>query len=168
MRRTKESLFSSLGVRVEGCVFADLYAGAGAVGIEALSRGARHVHFVEMERDAVRVLRENLAACGADAARFTVHQERVAEVLAAAACAIADATIVFADPPYTVDASDDLFHHLRRATLPALEVMVLEHRTRSAVGAPGHLRVDRDRRFGDTMLTYFVPAASVSGPGESV
>ena len=53
MQRTKHSLFSSLGTEIRGAVFADCYAGAGAVGIEALSLGAARVHFVEERRDAV-------------------------------------------------------------------------------------------------------------------
>jgi 16S rRNA (guanine(966)-N(2))-methyltransferase RsmD len=167
MQRTKESLFSSLGERVAGCVFADLYAGAGAVGIEALSRGARRVHFVEVERDAVRALRENLTACGADPATFAVHERRVADVLADAANPLAEASVVFADPPYSVDATADLLQHLRPAALPRLGVLILEHPARHAVVPPAHLGVDRDRRFGDTMLTYLVPAAGESPTGGS-
>ena len=168
MQRTKESLFSALGSRVEGAVFADLYAGAGAVGIDALSRGARRVHFVEVERDAVRLLRENLALCGADPARYVVHAARVADVLAASPCPLADAAIVFADPPYDMNAGDDLLAALDPLALPALDILVLEHRTRSAVVPPAHLRVERERRFGDTLLSYFVPAADGTGEGGSV
>lgn len=166
MQRTRESLFSSLGAVLAGCVFADLYAGAGAVGIEALSRGARHAHFVEVEREAVRMLRENLAACGADAARYTVHDARVSDVLAARPCPIADAAVVFADPPYGSDANTDLLAALRPGTFPALEILVLEHRAKRPAVAPAHLRVARERRFGDTVLTYLVPAAGESAGGE--
>lgn len=166
MQRTRESLFSALGEALRGAVFADLYAGAGAVGIEALSRGARHVHFVEVERDAVRVLRENLAACGADAAHYTVHNARVSDVLAAQPCPLADATVVFADPPYDTDASTDLLARLQPATLPALATLVVEHRARRALAVPAHLGVERARRFGDTMLTYLTPAAGAPAGGE--
>ena len=166
MRRTKESLFSSLGTALAGCVFADLYAGAGAVGIEALSRGARHVHFVETERDAVSMLFQNLAACGADASRFSVHNSRVAAALSARPCPLAGATIVFADPPYEVDASADLLAALAPEALPALETLVVEHRAKQPLQLPAHLAMDHERRFGDTMLSYLVPAAGAeSGPG---
>ncbi len=158
MRRTKESLFSSLGGSVEGSVFADLYAGAGAVGIEALSRGARHAHFVEVARGALRALRENLDACGADPASYTVHEGRVAAALQDGS--IADAGIVFADPPYTTDASTDLLATLDPRSLPALEILVVEHRVKLPLAPPGHLRVDRERRFGDTVLTYLVPVTA--------
>jgi 16S rRNA (guanine966-N2)-methyltransferase len=159
MRRTKESLFSSLGPALAGSVFADLYAGAGAVGIEALSRGARRVHFVECDPAAVRMLRENLALCGAEPSRYVIHAARVADVLAAVPCPIADATLAFADPPYTVDASADLVAALRPGALPALATLVVEHRTKAPLAVPAHLRRERERRFGDTTLTYLVPAA---------
>jgi 16S rRNA (guanine966-N2)-methyltransferase len=158
MRRTKESLFSSLGAALTGSVFVDLYAGAGAIGIEALSRGARMVHFVEAARDAVRALRENLAACGADPASYAIHQARVADLLADVPCPFADAEIVFADPPYTTDASADLLAALDEQSLPALTVLVVEHRVKQPLTPPRHLRIDRERRFGDTVLTYLVPA----------
>jgi 16S rRNA (guanine(966)-N(2))-methyltransferase RsmD len=167
MSRTRESLFSSLGTRVPGCVFADLYAGAGVVGIEALSRGARRVHFVEKEPATVRMLRENLAACGADPASYAVHEADVADILFDSAGSMADATVVFADPPYSVDASDDMLRRIQPATLPVLDVLVLEHRVRTPVLAPAHLRVDRERRLGDTVLTYLVPAGA-AGQGDPV
>jgi 16S rRNA (guanine966-N2)-methyltransferase len=160
MRRTKESLFSSLGAAVVGSVFADLYAGAGAVGIEALSRGARMVHFVEADRGAVRALRENLAACGADPASYTIHEARVADVLSGAPGALADAEIVFADPPYTTDAGADLLALFGAPVVPALRVLVVEHRVKRPLAPPPRLRIDRERRFGDTVLTYLVPASA--------
>src|SRR5215470_5917922 len=62
--RLREALFNILAPRIDGIVFADLYAGTGAVGIEALSRGARKVVFVEQKAAAVRVIRDNLKALG--------------------------------------------------------------------------------------------------------
>src|SRR5438093_490869 len=62
--RVKEALFAILGPRIDGARFLDLYAGTGAIGIEALSRGARWVTFVESDPTALRVLRANLKMCG--------------------------------------------------------------------------------------------------------
>ncbi len=154
MQRTKASMFSSLAGWIEGAVFADLYAGAGAVGIEALSRGARFVHFVECDRVALEALRANLAHCGIEASRFRVHGAAVAGVLDARPCPLGDAAVVFADPPYDVDAGDELVSRVAVEALPALQWLVVEHRTRAAIVAPAGLTMERERRFGETMLTY--------------
>jgi 16S rRNA (guanine966-N2)-methyltransferase len=155
MQRTKASMFSSLAGCIEGAVFADLYAGAGAVGIEALSRGASFVHFVECDRIALDALRENLAHCGIDRGRFRVHGAAVAGVLDARPCPLADAAVVFADPPYDVDAGDEWVSRVAVDALPRLQWLVVEHRTRAAIVAPAGLTMERARRFGETMLTYF-------------
>jgi 16S rRNA (guanine966-N2)-methyltransferase len=157
MHRTKHSMFSSLGERLQGAVFADLFAGAGAVGIEALSLGASRVHFVEGRPRAVAALRANLAALGADPASYEVHEGTVAAVLARRPCPVAGAAIVFADPPYGADPEAEMWRHFRAAEFAALEFVVVEHRTRVAVAAPEGLALERERRFGDTTLTYFVP-----------
>ncbi len=158
MQRTKASLFSSLGARLEGAVFADLYAAGGAVGIEALSRGARFVHFVERDRIALDALRGNLERCGIHASRFRVHAQRVAHVLDTRPCPIAETTIVFADPPYDADIGEELLTRVALDVLPSLSCLVVEHRTRVAVAAPRGMTTERERRFGDTTTTTFVVA----------
>src|SRR5678816_2408067 len=100
MQRTKHSMFSSLGSRLRGAVFADLFAGGGAVGIEALSLGAAFVHFAETGREAVAALEANLAICGAPASRYHVHRARVAELLAREPNPMPGSSIIYADPPY--------------------------------------------------------------------
>jgi 16S rRNA (guanine966-N2)-methyltransferase len=155
MQRTKASVFSALAPWMDGAVFADLYAGAGAVGIEAISRGARVAHFVEHDRTMISALRENLARCDLEADRYRVHAEGVAQVMSARPCPIADATIVFADPPYDVDVGDDLLSHVSLDSLPALVWLVVEHRTRAVIDPPQRMSIERQRRFGDTTVTYF-------------
>jgi 16S rRNA (guanine966-N2)-methyltransferase len=156
MQRTKASLFSSLVRSLEGATFVDLFAGAGAVGIEALSRGARFAHFVERDRAALEALRANLATCRVEAGRFFVHGDSVARILDARPCPIADATLVFADPPYDADLDDALMRHVSLAAMPELEWLVVERRTRAIVTAPADMILDRERRFGETMVSYFV------------
>lgn len=157
MQRTKASLFSSLVHALEGATFVDLFAGAGAVGIEAISRGARFVHFVERDRAALAALRENLAACRIDAGRFMVHGESVARILDARPCPVADATLVFADPPYDADLDEALIRHVALDALPELEWLIVERQTRAAITAPAGMTMDRERRFGETTVSYFVP-----------
>src|SRR5580658_10149900 len=92
--RLRETLFNVVATRVADCVFMDVYAGTGAVGIEALSRGARRSIFIEKNRAAVEVIRENLATLGL---------EGRAEVFTGKAAAVLErvhAGIAFLDPPY--------------------------------------------------------------------
>lgn len=156
----RESFFGSMGARIDGAVFADLYAGAGAVGIEALSRGARLVYFVETAREALECLRLNLASCQVEEAFYRIYSTPVVALLEQSPSPIGDATVVFADPPYAVDAGADILGRWRCGDFPALAVLVVEHRSRAALAAPAGMTVERSRRLGDTALTYFVPSAN--------
>jgi 16S rRNA (guanine966-N2)-methyltransferase len=104
--RLRETLFNILSPHIEGAVFADLYAGSGAVGVEALSRGARLVYFVDNAAPAVAAIRENLAALGIgsgfqiEARSVSAALRRLSEPGPHEPC-----TIVFLDPPYA--AADD-------------------------------------------------------------
>src|SRR5580700_991550 len=71
--KMRQSLFNILSPEIEGTVFVDAYAGTGAVGIEALSRGARHVIFIEKDRAAVNLIKSNLAALGAEGRARVIH-----------------------------------------------------------------------------------------------
>lgn len=157
MQRTKASMFSSLAGWIDGAVFADLFAGGGAVGIEALSRGACLVHFVERERAALAALHDNLERCAIESERYRVHAEPVARVLDGRPCAIADAAVVYADPPYDADVGRELLERFDAGAMRALSWLVVEHRTRAAVVPPGGMRVERRRRFGETTLSYLAP-----------
>src|SRR6266576_6164817 len=90
--RLRETLFDILGAQVQGVVFLDAYAGTGAVGIEALSRGAARAVFIERSKNAAKILHENLASLGVEG--------RALVVVAATLSAIEQkADIVFLDPP---------------------------------------------------------------------
>lgn len=95
--RLRETLFNVLAPIIDGTVFVDAYAGSGAVGIEALSRGARRAIFIERSRSAVQVLRDNLHSLGLDARGQVIHGT-VATYLKAQ-----QADIVFLDPPYELE-----------------------------------------------------------------
>ncbi len=157
MERTRLALFSMLGERLDGLVFADVFAGGGAVGIEALSRGARRVHFVENGGAALQALRANLEMTGIATERWVVHARPVAAILAEHPCPLGDAHIVFADPPYDLDPNGGLLDRLRIEDFSALRCLVIEHAARTVLAPHGGLIVDRERRFGDTMLTVLVP-----------
>lgn len=155
--RVREALFSALGSMLdpEGARMADLYAGSGAIGFEALSRGFSHALFVESHVRAASVLRRNVASLGvADAARVTVG--RVERVLATPPAHRYD--LVFADPPYALpdrQLAAVLSSLVEHAWLADDAVVVVERATRSGPlePVPGIAEV-RSRRYGETTLWY--------------
>lgn len=159
--RVREALFNALGSLVElaGCRFADLYAGSGAVGIEALSRGASYVLFVESDPGTARVLRGNLTRL-----RLT---RSVDVVVAPVARAVSDPgpvpyDVIFADPPYEFPDADlrvVLGHLVSGGWIAPDGVVVLERGTRtgSPTWVPG-LTGFQSRRYGETTLWYGRPS----------
>jgi 16S rRNA (guanine(966)-N(2))-methyltransferase RsmD len=154
--RVREALFSTLESMADlrGATFADLYAGSGAVGLEALSRGASRVLLVEAEPKAARVARDNIATLGAAASvRLTV--DRVERVLAAGTDAPYD--VVFADPPYAMpdDRIGEMLTALAAGWLTEGGLVVVERGSRGAplTWVPGVTGV-RGRRYGETTLWY--------------
>ena len=104
-------------------------------------------------------MRANLGAVRADRSRYTIHHATAAEVLDLRPCPIGDAGIVFADPPYAADIEAGFLRRVRLDQFTELAVVIVERRTKAAVSAPGGMQIERERRFGDTTLTYFVPVA---------
>ena len=104
--RRRETLFNVLAPRIQGAVFLDLYAGSGAVGIEALSRGAAHVVFVERAPAAVKVLRTNLARL-AITAQIEIEPDSVNAFLGRARSGATRFDLIFLDPPYDAAAEYD-------------------------------------------------------------
>jgi 16S rRNA (guanine966-N2)-methyltransferase len=157
--RVKESLFASLGAdRLEGAVVLDLYAGSGALGIEALSRGAASAVFVDKDRRAHEALRTNLAATGFDG-QARVSQGPVAAFLGRTAAG-AGFDLVFLDPPYDLETAE-----LSRV-LEALEgsgllagaaTVVIETRRDRPPELPPGWTVGWTRTYGDTLLTVATP-----------
>jgi len=150
--RLREALFNVLAPRIAGVVFADLYAGTGAVGIEALSRGARRAIFIEQNRAAVGVLRQNLKSLDLEA-RAEVRQARAAAVLGKF-----DADIVFLDPPYAVEGEYETALTKLGARAPQLGVplIIAQHDVRLKLKAAyGVLHQRRVLRQGDNCLSFF-------------
>jgi 16S rRNA (guanine966-N2)-methyltransferase len=141
--RVREAWMSILADAVPGARVVDLYAGSGALGLEALSRGAASVDFVELNPPSLRALEANIAALGVgDRAR--VHRGdalRFAEQLEPGAYDVA-----FADPPYARDDAARLVALFRRT--PFARILSVEHH------ADEQLAGDDTRRYGDTALTF--------------
>ncbi len=154
MERTRGSLFDSLGARVEGCVFADLFAAAGGVGIEAASRGAALVHFVENDPTALECLRRNLETCRVPPEKYRIHRTDVIRFLGAGRLAGTGVRIVFADPPYGSDLARTVLAHFDENDYDFLEALILEHSGGLDDAPLRRLRVEKSKRFGETFLTF--------------
>lgn len=141
--RVREAWMSILGAALPGARVLDLFAGSGALGLEALSRGATTAEFVEIGAGSIKALGANIAALGVES-RCRVHKGdamRFAEALGAHAY-----DVVFADPPYDHDAALRLVGLFRQT--PFARILSVEHR--AALALPG----DDSRRYGDTALTF--------------
>ena len=148
--RVKETLFAIFADRVPDARVLDLYAGSGAVGIEALSRGAAHVEFVELDRFALAAIRENLERTGLEE-RGSVHQRDVLQYLAGPAEDRFD--LVMLDPPYSERAILAPLEGLLGRLAPGAMV-VIKHHWRTSIPTPRGLTTWRQRRFGETTLTF--------------
>ena len=140
--RVREAMVNSLGSWgvLDGAVVADLFAGSGAVGIEALSRGAEHCTFVERDRNALRSLEENIEILGLD------DRSRVMRSDATAVSASLDVDIVFADPPYDFDGWDELLGSVRAG-------LVVTESGRQ-VQPPAGWTATRTKRYGRAWVSF--------------
>lgn len=144
--RVREAWFSILQARLADARVLDLCAGSGALGLEALSRGARSADFVETQRASLAALRANVATLEVED-RVTIH--RMDALRFAARLQPGQYDVAFADPPYASDLAGrilGLFH-----ATPFAGLLAVEHAAGRAVGAaPG----DDTRRYGDTAITF--------------
>ena len=148
--RVKETLFGILGARIPDARVLDLYAGSGAIGIEALSRGAASATFVEADGRAVATLRDNLRRTGlTDDA--TVVEKGVDPFLGATDLGPWDLAIL--DPPYDAHAIVAPLRALVPHLAPGARV-VIKHFWRTEPPEMEGLAIVRQRRFGETMLTF--------------
>ena len=151
--RMRESLFSILQPSLEGAVFVDAYAGTGAVGIEALSRGAARAIFLERNPGALAVIRENLQALAIGPDRATILSGLIADTLPKAAV---PADFVFLDPPY--ERANEYETTLSWLGVHPVPVVIAQHSPRLNL-EENHGRLARYRivRQGDNWLSFFAP-----------
>jgi 16S rRNA (guanine966-N2)-methyltransferase len=161
--RLRETLFDILAPCISGATFLDGYAGTGAVGIEALSRGARHAIFLEKDRIAIEAIRDNLASLKLE------HRATVVKGKVLAALGNYSAEIVFLDPPYDLEREYRAALELLSDALPRLTVV--QHSVRMALAdSYGNLVRTRVVRQGDNALSFLgavplcSPPASSNGP----
>lgn len=145
--RVREAWMNAVAGELPGATVLDLFAGSGALGLEALSRGARHVTFVESAGTVIRTVEKNLALLGASADSFRIVRGdaiRFAESIGGI-----EFDVAFADPPYGEGLASrlgEIFTHT-----PFAHLLCIEHDPHEPVESPF---VIRDRRYGDTRLTF--------------
>jgi 16S rRNA (guanine966-N2)-methyltransferase len=158
--RVKESLFSILQTRIAGSRFLDLFAGTGAIGFEAASRGAKLVVSVEGHRDTAEAIKEAAGQLGISKTLSVV----AAPVDRALYRLEGEFDIVYADPPYDNGVPLQLFRLLLERNLLAFEALVIfEHSARTILpDIPGYRSV-REEVYGDVALAFFTPSGNATG-----
>jgi 16S rRNA (guanine966-N2)-methyltransferase len=145
--RVREAWMSVLGSELAGAQVLDLFAGSGALGLEALSRGAASATFVELNPPSLKALDQNITTLGLGD-RVTVHRADAMRYMQHLPDRAFD--LVFADPPYTADHAVRLVAHFRQH--PFGRILSVEHRSDLELAG------DSTRRYGDTAITFcFAP-----------
>jgi len=155
--KVREALFGVLGKRISDARVLDLFAGSGALGFEAMSRGARSVVFVDSDAAAVMAIRRN-------AVRLLGNVDcwRILPMSALRALRTLRGTfdIVLVDPPYQRGAAEELTMLMQRGLLSEGAVVVLEHPTVAQATLPASMRLLKRTKYGDTALTFAVLRSS--------
>jgi 16S rRNA (guanine(966)-N(2))-methyltransferase RsmD len=155
--RLRETLFNVLAPRIQGAYFADLYAGSGAVGIEAISRDARHVYFAEKAAPAAAAIRANLKSLGITGG-YTLLERSVMAMLQKQTQPL---DIIFLDPPYEAEQEYTSILHLlgsnaTQSFLTPQSIVIAEHQRRTKL-ADSYGRLARYRLLeqGDAALSFY-------------
>lgn len=151
----REALFDILGSSIRGVRFLDLYAGSGAVGIEALSRGSAEVVFLEQDPGCLRALRENLEIVGLGSRRVIAGD--VLRVLPRLVRQGEGFDMIFLDPPYGTGLAGRTLSAVASGDLLRPEgLVIVEHFAKEPLPSDtGRLRRVREKRHGQTMLTFY-------------
>lgn len=153
--RLRETLFNILSPRIVGARFMDLCAGSGAVGIEALSRGAAHTTFVDRSRKAANLIELNLKLCHAEKEQYEIVLSDAADFLIRKTACF---DIVFYDPPYSDDYMPvlSIFAHPESSLLNEDSLLIVEHHRKNQL--PDELNLLRRKRTvkqGDSILSFY-------------
>ena len=152
--RVKEALFSILGARVYGARVLDLYAGSGALALEALSRGAEYAVLCDCGREACRVIRENIADLGCEQ-RARLMQMRDTAALEALKKNGDSFDLIFLDPPYRMDTAPVCAAIAEMGLLRAEGVIVAEHGRETPPGVSAPLTLFDRRQYGAAGLSFY-------------
>lgn len=161
--KLRETVFNILAPRIEGARVLDGYAGTGALGIEALSRGASHVTFIEKDRRAAALIEANASVCGLQGGYTIACGDFVTAASRLGPSAAFD--LILLDPPYDIGNLPQALD-VAAGLVAADGLIVLERATRRQPEVPATLERVRDVTSGDSTLTMFRRAAGSSAPPE--
>jgi 16S rRNA (guanine966-N2)-methyltransferase len=155
--RARETLFNILQAEIAGSTFVDAFAGSGSVGIEAISRSAARVYFVESNRKALKILEQNLLECCHEETWriFTMDVWKALEVLPK------DADLLYFDPPYEFEKYSKLLVAAGENFPHAL--YVVEHSSRKRIETPSGFELRRTTRIGETEISFYRKLADDPG-----
>ena len=158
--RVREALFNILGDRIAGSMVLDLFAGTGAIGIEALSRGAAFALFVDQTIEAGRLIETNLRCCPQPVAAFVRLDLAATANLQPLLARVPQSTpfdLVFMDPPYQKNLAEQVLGVVERSGILAAQALVVveEHRRVALPPAVGGLILLDQRRYGETGLWFY-------------
>ena len=160
--KLRETLFNVIANRMENARFLDGFAGTGAVGLEALSRGAAHVTFIERDPRACRLIEQNAERCGVTGGYIIVRggfDEKESRASRASARRSSEGPplgpfdVIFLDPPY----ADPVIGDAMRAAVTWLSpsgLLIVEHAARDPIAEPPGMRLTRDLKSGDSALAF--------------
>lgn len=155
--RVKETLFNIIQTRVRGAFVLDLFSGTGALGLEALSRGADHSLFVDSQEQALATCRKNIAACKYDD-RSTVIQWNIARNLNCLSRYSRALDLVFIDPPYKKGLADLALAHLVQVEALSPDGLVIVEHAAGDPPVPGDgMTLTETRKYGTTALSFLTP-----------
>jgi len=153
--KVKETLFDILGSQVQDMYFLDLFAGTGSIGIEALSRGARHTTFVERKYSSIELIRSNLQTCGFS--NFEIIHFDVLKIIQSLTNRQRRFGLIFIDPPYHSDLALKTLEALAAADILEKEHLIIaEHGHKNHLDERiGNLHAQRSVKIGDTFLSFY-------------
>lgn len=148
----RESVFNILGQSVEGKRILDLFAGSGSLGIEAVSRGAAEVQFVDSARRCAEMIDRNVRGLGIDDICRVVRQDAVEFVLESKGRPF---DFVFIDPPFLSGKAEDVLKALAASSVASdSTVTIMRTHWRERIALPAGLQVTRQRKFGDSVVAF--------------
>lgn len=152
--KIREALFDKLGTKVENCDFLDLFAGTGAVGIEAISRGAKDVFFVDENKTAIALVKKNLSLISAT--DKNVYLSNFEKALLSFKKSGQTFDIIFVDPPYASNFAEQAIEKIREMTLLNTNgILVWEHDANKNLFIEKNYSNVVTKKYGDKFLTYF-------------
>jgi len=163
--RVREALFNILGPRIDGSMVVDCCCGCGTLGLEALSRGAKHVDFIDLAPASLQTTRANLERCRAPGSSWRLHRSDAARWLTRHLASINVPVLILADPPYEGPAAAALAEVLLGASTASIQMIAFEHaRGAGPVPPAGSSWIAETRSYGQSHLTLLRPAPMPDQP----